>query len=62
MSAVISPEASRDPLEALKLVYRKHHAGDPEIGWDELTDVIVDCLCNNMGSNEFCTWIAEANR
>lgn len=44
-------------LEAVKLAYRKHHLGDPDIGWDELSEKLLDALCNAMGADGFVQWL-----
>lgn len=44
-------------LEAVKLAYRKHHLGDDTIGWDELSDKLLDALCNAMGADGYLEWV-----
>ena len=44
-------------LEACKLAYRKHHLNDDSIGWDELSDALLDALCNEMGDDGYAEWI-----
>jgi len=48
-----------DLLEAVKLAYRKHHLGDPSIGWDELSDKLLNVLCETMGDRAFIKWVEE---
>ena len=43
-------------LEAVKMAYRKHHLGDPDIGWDELGEKLGDTLSNAMGVEGFVKW------
>lgn len=51
-------ENERDALcELVKLVYRKHHLGDETIGWNELSDMLCDGLCNTMGDTIFQEWL-----
>lgn len=45
-----------DLLEVVKLAYRKHHADDYAIGWDELSDKLGDVLSNAMGVESFVKW------
>ena len=51
--------AHHDPIEALKVVYLKHHCDDEDIGWEELSECLMDCLTNNMGTEAFCKFIKE---
>lgn len=46
-------------LEALKLAYRKHHLGDDSIGWSELSDTMLNALCEAMGDREYLAWSAQ---
>jgi len=46
-----------DLLSACKLAYRKHHLNDDSIGWDELSDCLLDALCNEMGDDGFQEWL-----
>lgn len=48
-----------DMLLALQMAYRKHHLGDDSIGWDELSEKLLDTLCNVMGAAEFVAWLEE---
>lgn len=50
---------SESLLNAVKMAYRKHHLGDTEIGWDELSDMLLDALCELMGDEEFNRWLKE---
>ena len=49
-------------IEVMKLAYRKHHLNDPDIGWDELSDKLLDTLCNSMGNDGFQEWRDQALR
>jgi hypothetical protein len=44
-------------LEACKLAYRKHHLDDDRVGWVELSDALLDALCNDMGDEGFEMWL-----
>lgn len=44
-------------LDAIKLVYRKHHLGDETIGWDELSSILHNAICNEIGDDAFNAWI-----
>ena len=46
--------------DAAQFAYRKHHLDDPNIGWDELSDILYTALCESMGDNEFVKWIEAA--
>lgn len=48
-------------LDALKFAYRKHHLDDESIGWDELSDVLLDALCEAIGDRAFQAWIDEVS-
>lgn len=48
-----------DMLAALQLAYRKHHLGDESIGWEELSDTLLNVLCEAMGDAEFQAWMDE---
>lgn len=50
-----------DFLSALKLAYRKHHLGDEEVGWNELSDRLCDALCNATGDTDFQKWLVEVS-
>ena len=43
-------------LYACQSAYKKHHKGDDGIGWEELSDILLDALCNAMGDDEFVAW------
>ena len=49
-------------VEALKLAYRKHCLGDDSIGWNELSDCLLDALCNELGDDGFQKWLASVRR
>jgi len=49
-------------LEAVKLAYRKHHLDDPSIGWDELSEKLLDALCNAMGADGYLEWVKPYER
>jgi hypothetical protein len=53
------PGAKNQSLEALKLAYRKHNLQDDSIGWDELSAVLLDALCEEMGDVGFQQWLGE---
>ena len=44
-------------LEALKMAYRKHHLHDESIGWEELSGIMHDALCETMGDKEYLLWL-----
>lgn len=46
-------------LEALKLAYRKHSMGDESVGWEELSERLLDTLCNVVGPQEYIKWANE---
>lgn len=48
-----------DLLSACKMAYRKVHLNNADIGWDELSDCLLDALCNAMGDDGYQKWIAS---
>jgi hypothetical protein len=44
-------------LNAVQMAYRKHHLGDDSIGWEELSDVLLDALCEVMGDSGYIEWL-----
>lgn len=42
---------------ACQLAYRKHHLDDQTIGWDELSEELLNTLCNVMGDEGFLKWV-----
>lgn len=48
-----------DLLYACKMAYRKHHLNDDSIGWNELSDILQEALCNAMGDSEFILWLGK---
>lgn len=49
-------------LEVIKLVYRKHHLNDDSIGWDELSTVLHNSICNALGDDGFIKWVQAIQR
>ena len=47
-------------LKTLKRVYRKHVLDDKSIGWDELSDELLNTLCEVMGDGEYVSWLNAA--
>ena len=43
----------------IQSAYRKHHLGQDNIGWNELSDRMCDTLCNVMGDTAFQKWLEE---
>ena len=52
-------EIIQDLLEACQWAYRKHHLNDNNIGWSELSDRLLDALCNAMGNHGFDNWLHD---
>jgi hypothetical protein len=53
-------ERQRDTLlSAVKYAYRKHHLGDENIGWDELSEILQCALCEAMGDEGCEKWVEE---
>jgi hypothetical protein len=49
-------------LEAVKASYRKHHLSSIDIGWDELSDILLNALCVALGDKGFQDWLKLVNR
>lgn len=49
-------------LEAVKMAYRKHHLDDPDIGWEELSDILHNAICNEIGDDGYCDWLEEVKK
>lgn len=60
----VSPiKSDRDFLiEAAQMAYQKHHLGDPDIGWEELGDKLLDALCNAMGDDGYQKWLNKVKK
>ena len=55
--------AGRDSLlAACQAAYRKHHMDDDSVGWNELSDMLLDALCNSMGSDGYHKWLDDVSR
>lgn len=47
-----------DTIEkALIAAYKKHVLGDEDIGWDELSDMLCDALCELKGDKWYQDWV-----
>lgn len=49
-----------EAIQAMQMAYRKHHLEDESIGWNELSNTLLDTLSNTMGVEELVKW-QEAN-
>ena len=49
-------------LVAVQKAYRKHHMGDQNIGWEELSEVLLDALCEVMTDKGFQSWLHIAKK
>jgi len=52
-------EVNESLVDALKAVYRKHVMDDDSIGWDELSDIVKDALCDAIGDERFNEFLSE---
>lgn len=54
-------EATRQKelLNVVKAAYLKHHCGQDNVGWNKLSDMMCDALCNAMGDVGFQRWLDE---
>lgn len=44
-------------LHAVLCAYAKHHLEHPDIGWEQLTDILRDAICEEIGDEAFCKWL-----
>lgn len=44
-------------LNALKIVYRKHHKGDESIGWQEMDEHVFGALLKILGTDGYLKWV-----
>lgn len=44
---------------ALRMAYLKHHLEDESIGWNELSDILLNALTEAMGDRPFQKWLEE---
>lgn len=49
-------------LVACQAAYAKHHMDCDLIGWDELSIILHEALCNSMGSEEYGKWVDSAKQ
>ena len=47
--------------EALKSAYKKHVLNDESIGWNELSDILCNALCEQIGDSGFQQWLNHQN-
>ena len=45
-------------LLACQSAYRKHCLSDDTIGWEELSEILLNVLCNVMGDKGYQDWLA----
>jgi hypothetical protein len=43
-------------LHAVLSAYAKHHLDCPDIGWNQLGDMLQSVICNEIGDDEFIKW------
>jgi hypothetical protein len=44
-------------LRVLQAAYLKHHVGIDDVGWNKLSDMMCDALCEAMGDRDFQEWL-----
>lgn len=59
---MIPEHAQVQVMHALCSAYQKHVCGDELIGWDELSDLMTDALCEAMGDDDFNFWLESVKR
>ena len=48
-------------LHAVLCAYVKHHMGSDEFGWQELSGILHDAICNEIGDVEYLAWGSRLN-
>ena len=48
-------------LHAVLCAYAKHHLELPDIGWNQLGDILHDAICNEIGDKEYLAWCSRLN-
>lgn len=46
-----------DAVFGCQMAYRKHALDDESIGWDELSDILKESICNAIGDEGFLLWM-----
>ena len=49
-------------LKALKLIYRKHVCDDQNVSWGEVSQCLLDTLCEVMGDKAYQEWSESERR
>lgn len=49
-------------VEAVKATYRKHHLNDESIGWEELSTILLNTLCNVLGDVGYQEWMVTTKK
>ncbi len=44
-------------LHAVLCAYAKHHLNKDEIGWQQLSSILCNAICEEIGDNEYCKWM-----
>jgi hypothetical protein len=45
-------------LHAVLCAYAKHECDCEDIGWDQLGDILHNAICNEIGNEAYCKWVA----
>lgn len=58
------PDFNKNPMNQFERLFRcvlmaylKHHCGNDDIGWSELSDALQNEICNTIGDTAFCEWL-----
>jgi len=43
-------------LHAVLCAYAKHHLDCPDIGWEQLGDILHNAICNEIGDDKYIAW------
>lgn len=62
MSVLVNPDyhelnaKKQRLLHAVLCAYAKHHLGRDEIGWEQLSDILLNAICEEIGDKEYVKW------
>lgn len=48
-------------LHAVLCAYAKHHLDCPDIGWNKLSDILHNAICNEIGDEAYLAWGSRMN-
>jgi hypothetical protein len=49
-------------LIAVKACYLKHHLNSDAFGWDEISEILQNALCNELGDKGYQDWLSSVKK